>query len=166
MLARAGGWFKPARLKFAAASNSALDSLGIPGRLAPCATCAAVAQERLSLMGANQSASSADETAESCRQAGLITHLPDDALCRCLATVPFRDRAVIVRVCKSWRNTVASRAFAVARRELAEPLWLVIGGQNHDNFNDYVAEAMSNQCRIFDASLQPVARLKSLPRPL
>ena len=110
-------------------------------------------------IGSNQSVSTQTDPPT------LITHLPDDALCRCLATVPFRDRAVIVRVCKSWRNTVASRAFAVARRELAEPLWLVIGGQTSANFNDYIAEAMSNQCRIFDASLQPVARLKSLPRP-
>ena len=30
VLARAGGWFKPARLKLAAASHSALDSLQAP----------------------------------------------------------------------------------------------------------------------------------------
>ena len=75
-------------------------------------------------MGARQSIS-ADEAPETCQQDALITHLPDDALCRCLATVPFRDRAVIARVCKNWRNAVASTSFAVARRELTEPLWLV-----------------------------------------
>ena len=120
-------------------------------------------------MGANQSASSADETAESCRQDALITHLPDDTLCRCLATVPFRDRAVLSRVCSSWRNAVASKSFAVARRELAEPLWLVIGGQTSENFeanfDDCVVDTTSNQCHIFDVSLQSVARLKNLPRP-
>ena len=114
-------------------------------------------------IGSNQSVSTQTDPPT------LITHLPDDALCRCLATVPFRDRAVLSRVCSSWRNAVASKSFVVARRELAEPLWLVIGGQTSENFeanfDDCVVDTTSNQCHIFDVSLQPVARLKNLPQP-
>ena len=34
VLARAGGWFKPARIKLASGSNSAVDSLGMPSKQA------------------------------------------------------------------------------------------------------------------------------------
>ena len=74
--------------------------------------------------------------------------LPDDVLCRCLAHVPLADRVPAERVCKAWREAFASKAYTVARRSCAEPVWLVMGGQ-------YGA----NACSMLDVSLQKVGQL-------
>ena len=74
--------------------------------------------------------------------------LPDDVLCRCLARVPLADRVPAERVCKAWRTAFASRAYTVARRACAEPVWLVMGG-------GYGASA----CNMLDVSLQKVGQL-------
>ena len=74
--------------------------------------------------------------------------LPDDVLCRCLAHVPLADRVPAERVCKAWREAFASKAYTVARRSCAEPVWLVMGGQ-------YGASA----CNMLDVSLQKVGQL-------
>ena len=74
--------------------------------------------------------------------------LPDDLLCRCLARVPLADRVPAERVCKAWREAFASKAYTVARRSCAEPVWLVMGGQ-------YGA----NACSMLDVSLQKVGQL-------
>ena len=77
--------------------------------------------------------------------------LPDDVLCRCLARVPLADRVPAERVCKGWRTAIASKAYTVARRACAEPVWLVMGGRWG------VTEYSANN--VLDVSLRKVAEL-------
>ena len=77
--------------------------------------------------------------------------LPDDLLCRCLARVPLADRVPAERVCKAWREAFASKAYTVARRACAEPVWLVMGG----GFG--VTKYSANH--VLDVSLRKVAEL-------
>ena len=77
--------------------------------------------------------------------------LPDDLLCRCLARVPLADRVPAERVCKAWRTAIASKAYTVARRACAEPVWLVMGGRWG------VTEYSANN--VLDVSLRKVAEL-------
>ena len=77
--------------------------------------------------------------------------LPDDLLCRCLARVPLADRVPAERVCKGWRTAFASKAYTVARRACAEPVWLVMGGRWG------VTEYSANN--VLDVSLRKVAEL-------
>ena len=76
--------------------------------------------------------------------------LPDDVLCRCLARVPLADRVPAERVCKGWRTAFASKAYKVARRACAEPVWLVMGG---------ATSRVLDQCHMLDSSLRKVAQL-------
>ena len=76
--------------------------------------------------------------------------LPDDVLCRCLARVPLADRVPAERVCKGWRTAFASKAYKVARRACAEPVWLVMGG---------ATSRVLDQCHMLDSSLRKVAEL-------
>ena len=80
--------------------------------------------------------------------------LPDDLLCRCLARVPLADRVPAERVCKGWRTAFASKAYTVARRACAEPLLIVVGGQDGDGTGRVL-----DQCHMLDSSLQKVAQL-------
>ena len=80
--------------------------------------------------------------------------LPDDVLCRCLAHVPLADRVPAERVCKAWREAFASKAYTVARRSCAEPVWLVMGGRDGDGTGRVL-----DQCHMLDSSLQKVAQL-------
>ena len=80
--------------------------------------------------------------------------LPDDVLCRCLARVPLADRVPAERVCKGWRTAFASKAYTVARRACAEPVWLVMGGRDGDGTGRVL-----DQCHVLDSSLQKVAQL-------
>ena len=80
--------------------------------------------------------------------------LPDDVLCRCLARVPLADRVPAERVCKGWRTAFASKAYTVARRACAEPLLIVVGGQDGDGTGRVL-----DQCHMLDSSLQKVAQL-------
>ena len=77
--------------------------------------------------------------------------LPDDLLCRCLARVPLADRVPAERVCRGWREAFASRAYTVARRACAEPVWLVMGGMIEST------EMSANN--VLDVSLRKVAEL-------
>ena len=77
--------------------------------------------------------------------------LADDLLCRCLARVPLADRVPAERVCKGWRTAFASKAYTVARRACAEPVWLVMGGMIDST------ELSANN--VLDVSLRKVAEL-------
>ena len=83
-----------------------------------------------------------------------MNSLPDDVLCRCLARVPMADRVPAERVCKGWRTAFASKAYTVARRACAEPVWLVMGGRDGDGTGRVL-----DQCHMLDSSLQKVAQL-------
>ena len=80
--------------------------------------------------------------------------LPDDVLCRCLARVPLADRVPAERVCKGWRTAFASKAYTVARRACAEPVWLVMGG--HPPGHGTTEYSANN---VLDVSLRKVAEL-------
>ena len=86
--------------------------------------------------------------------------LPDDVLCRCLARVPLADRVPAERVCKGWRTAFASKAYTVARRACAEPVWLVMGGTSYyydSNGREGSTELSANY--VLDGSLRRVAEL-------
>ena len=89
--------------------------------------------------------------------------LPDDVLSRLLARVPLREVGLAKQVCKRWRTTFASRAYKVARRDCAEPLWLLMGGNCADTAG---GGAITNRCRVFDLSMRPAAPRAWLPHPL
>ena len=87
--------------------------------------------------------------------------LPDDVLCRCLARVPLADRVPAERVCKRWRTTFSSNAYAVARRACTEPVWLVMGGKSYyyDSENGRQGSIELSACSVLDSSLQKVGQL-------
>ena len=85
--------------------------------------------------------------------------LPDDILTRLLARVPLRDVGMARQVCKRWGSNFASRAYLVARRDCAEPLWLVMGG-----YRDIRGvEVISFKGRALDVTLRTAMQPIRLP---
>ena len=102
-----------------------------------------------------------DAIAQTTRHAVTLDTLPDDVLCRLLARVPLADRVSAGRVCKRWRTTFSSNAYAVARRACTEPVWLVMGGKSYyyDSENGRQGSIELSACSVLDSSLQKVAQL-------
>ena len=102
-----------------------------------------------------------DAIAQTTRHAVTLDTLPDDVLARLLARVPLADRVSAGRVCKRWRTTGSSNAYAVARRACTEPVWLVMGGKSYyyDSENGGEGSIELSACSVLDVSLRKVAEL-------
>ena len=102
-----------------------------------------------------------DAIAQTTRHAVTLDTLPDDVLARLLARVPLADRVSAGRVCKRWRTTFSSNAYAVARRACTEPVWLVMGGKSYyyDSENGRQGSTELSACSVLDSSLQKVGQL-------
>ena len=102
-----------------------------------------------------------DAIAQTMRPVVTLDALPDDVLCRLLARVPLADRVSAGRVCKRWRTTFSSNAYAVARRACTEPVWLVMGGKSYyyDSENGRQGSIELSACSVLDSSLQKVGQL-------
>ena len=103
-----------------------------------------------------------DAIAQTTRHAVTLDTLPDDVLARLLARVPLADRVSAGRVCKRWRTTFSSNAYAVARRACTEPVWLVMGGKSYyyDSENGRQGSTELSACSVLDVSLRKVAELE------